>query len=75
MSKNIKIHVFTNETLAIHDYEIALKVNQATTAHVSRAMAQMTTPEQLRALTKIGRSKLMFDDETLMKIIETVEKK
>ncbi len=36
MSNNVGIHIFTDESLARHDYELALKVNQATTAHVTR---------------------------------------
>ena len=74
MSNNTGIHVFTDESLTRHDYELALKINQATTTHVARKIVSMTTPQQLRSLTSVGRSELMFDDETLFKIISTVKK-
>lgn len=74
MSNNTGIHVFTDESLAHHDFELAVKINQATTAHVSRVVVSMTPPQQLRSLTSVGRNELMFDDETLLKIINTVKK-
>lgn len=74
MSNNTGIHVFTDESLALHDYELALKINQATTTHVVRTVVNMTAPQQLRSLSAVGRSELMFDDETLLKIISTIKK-
>ncbi|HAV6637606.1 hypothetical protein I5Q96_10110 [Serratia marcescens] len=74
MSNNTGIHVFTDESLALHDYELALKVNQATATHVARTIVSMNAPQQLRSLSAVGRNELMFDDETLLKIISTVKK-
>ncbi|WP_258328865.1 hypothetical protein [Citrobacter farmeri] len=69
MSNNTNIHVFTDETLAEHDFEIAVKVNQATTKHVARQMVRMTAPQQVRAQSRSGIKELMFDEHTLDAIL------
>lgn len=69
MSNNTNIHVFTDETLAEHDFEIAVKVNQATTKHVARQMVRLTAPQQVRAQSHRGIEELMFDEQTLDTIL------
>lgn len=69
MSNNTNIHVLTDETLADHDFEIAVKVNQATTKHVARQMVRMTAPQQMRVQSHRGIEELMFDEQTLDAIL------
>ncbi len=74
MSNNTEIHVFTDESLRQHDREIAIKVNQATVTHVVRKLNAMNAGQQVRAYSKVGREKLMFDDATLDEILSHVKK-
>ncbi|WP_459608899.1 hypothetical protein [Dickeya oryzae] len=74
MSNNTGIHVFTDESLKLHDHEIAIKVNQATVTHVVRKLSSMNAGQQVRACSKVGRDELMFDDKTLNAILRHVKK-
>lgn len=72
MSKNLKLHVFNDETLAEHDMRIAVAVHQATVKSDIRRASRMSPGQVLNASREHGRS-LYWPKEKLEKLLKHID--
>lgn len=71
MSKNVKVHIFNDETLAAHDMKIATAVHQATVKSGIRRASRMNPGQILNASREHGRS-LYWPKEKLEKLLKHI---